>query len=251
MEKDKKAVIISFLLALVCVGILGYIVYFRVYVLKDNKETNKSDENQEVVNKTEEDNGENQEEIKEEVKNELTNEDIMNLYAILANYPEFRVDSVNFDTLGENVKDSAVIKYLNSTCIDTVRIDQNEFLDSYKSIFNHDKLSEDGVCALEDDKYKCEVICDNEFISLINKFETAVRNEDFLIIYEKAAHLEHHDDGNIYVKETVDSFENIFTFQSFDEINMDEISSKLPTYKHIFKLDNNNYYWFSSELVKQ
>ena len=134
MEKDKKAVIISFLLALVCVGILGYIVYFRVYVLKDNKEINKSDENQEVVNKTEEDNGENQEEIKEEVKNELTNEDVMNLYAILANYPEFRVDSVNFDTLGENVKDSAVIKYLNSTCIDTVRIDQNEFLDSYEVI---------------------------------------------------------------------------------------------------------------------
>ena len=247
MEKDRKAIIISLILAAICVGILGYIIYFRVYKIKEEKVNNNEINN--VVNK--EENEDNNEEIIE-TPNELTIDEVMNLYNLISKYPDFRDEFVTYETLTDSVKDQVVIDNLyQGDCMSNMSFTREEFSETYKKIFNQDKINMDGMCLLTDDNYECEFICDDEFKRIVNKYTDYELIDNKLIIYEKAAHLEHHDDGNIYLRENITSNDNIISYANYEEIDIEEILDKLPTFKHTFELNNENYYWLSSELVKQ
>lgn len=247
MEKDKRAIIISLILAAICVGILGYIIYFRVYKIKEEKVNNNEINN--VVNKDE--NDDNNEEIIE-TPNELTIDEVMNLYNLISKYPDFRDEFVTYESLTDSVKDQVVIDNLyQGDCMSNMSFTREEFSETYKKIFNQDKTSVDGMCLLNADNYECELICDDEFKRIINKYINYELIDNKLIVYEKAAHLEHHDDGNIYLRETIIINDNIISYANYEEIDIDKILDKLPTFKHTFELNNENYYWLSSELVKQ
>ena len=98
MEKDNKITIITIILAFICIGILGYIIYFKA------NNTNENVEEKTIV--------EEKNEEKEETKEDLTDYDELakNLYKIIGNNPEFRYEEkTTYETLSENVHDSIVL----------------------------------------------------------------------------------------------------------------------------------------------
>lgn len=250
MEKEKRTVIISLILATICIGILGYIIYFRVYKIKEEKIDNEVNNN-EINNIVNDDKNESNEEIIQE-PNEITLDEVMNLYNLISKYPDFRDEFVTYENLSESVKDQIVIDTLyQGDCMSNLSFSKDEFLENYKRVFKQEKTSTDASCLLNDENYECVLLCDDEFVKIINQYSNYELVDNKLIIYEKAAHLEHHDDGNIYLRETITSNDNITSYADYEEIEIEQILDKLPTFKHTFELNNENYYWLSSELVKQ
>ena len=240
MEKDNKITIITIILAFICIGILGYIIYFKA------NNTNENVEEKTIV--------EEKNEEKEETKEDLTDYDELakNLYKIIGNNPEFRYEEkTTYETLSENVHDSIVLNKLSEKCQESISYLKEEFLNVYKEIFNQEKTSDDGLCKLNDANYECERYCLEFDYRVYSKFEKYEKEEDKIIIYEKAAHLDYFDDGKIYLKENADDELSIASFNSLEELNNSELNYKLPTYKHTFIKGENGYYWVSSELVKQ
>ena len=244
METNKKAIFVPVFLALICIILLGYIIYFKINKLEDNDIPTNNEETKEVGNEIT-----NEEEPEEVI--EITETDVMNLYDLIGNYQKLRSEKVLFTDLYEAIKDQMVLKYLNVTCAETINISKQQFLEAYYAVFNQNKVMDDGICTLNDDTYQCQVLCEDEYVKIIKKFERYEVVDEQIVIYEKAGHLEYHDDGNIYLRSTDDSLDSIRTYAAFAEIKLEEIVSELSTYKHTFKLNENNYYWFSSELIKQ
>ena len=246
MEKDGKITVISIFLALICLGILGYIVYY-----KTNSTIPKPDEkpNKEI--------SETEEKVEEPKESEPTidvEEIAMNLYRIIGTNPEFREeDALDFDSLSESIRDSIVISYLkNETgCEENLSYNKEYFENAYKKIFNQEKLDNDGICLLNNGEYECNYYCNEFGPSIYNKFENYEIVEDGIIIYEKAAHLDYADDGKIYLKKNGSDSESLASFDSLEEIDDSVLKYDLKTYKHVFNKSEDGYYWVSSESVKQ
>ena len=244
MEKSsKKVTVITILLALICVGILGGIVYYKVH---RKEEPNKIEENENIKEKEEE------KEEEPPVVQENYDEVVQKLYAIISNNPEFRDEEVvNIDTLSESIRDSIVLNNLSSTCEATKLVDKALFDSKYKEIFNQEKISEEGLCTLSDNNYECNRYC-SEFPSRIyNKYEKYELTENGIVIYESAAHLDFADDGKVYLKANAIDSAAIASFDTYEDLMDSTVEYKLPTYKHTFIKGDNNYYWVSSESVKQ
>ena len=118
-------------------------------------------------------------------------------------------------------------------------------------MLNKQKISEEGLCTLSDNNYECNRYC-SEFPSRIyNKYEKYELTENGIVIYESAAHLDFADDGKVYLKENAIDSAAIASFDTYEDLMDSTVEYKLPTYKHTFIKGDNNYYWVSSESVKQ
>ena len=244
MEKDNKLTVISIILALICLGILGYIVYFKVNKKVVEPEA-KPPVNQQIATATDEP------EVVEE-KKDLSKETIRKLYAIIGDNPEFRYeDVVTYETLSENVRDSIVLNSLEETCKDTSVYEKEYFLLKYKEIFNVSKESDEGLCKLVDGSYECNRYCSEFGPSVYHEFVKSEIEDGLLVIYETAGHFEYLDDGKIYLKADASDDLAIASFNTIEEFENSSKGYKLPTYKHIFKNNDGKYYWSSSEIVNE
>ena len=248
MEKSSnKTIVISIFLGLVCIAILGLIVYFKINN-KNEQEPVEVPENIETSEQV------LTSETKEEPESKENYEEIVkNLYAIIGTNPEFRyTEIVNFESLSESVRDSIVLNSLNENCIETVSYAKDLFLTKYKEIFNQEKTSDEGLCKLDGANYECSRYCSEFGETIYNQFEKYELVEDSIVIYENAGHLDHADDGKVYLKENAIDSEAIASFETTEDLKNSEVQYKLPIYKHVFnKNDDGNYYWVSSESVKQ
>ncbi len=243
MEKDNKVTLISIILALVCIGILGYFIYFKL-----NKPIVKQPE--EKPEKTEE--KENTSENNEQVEQVNYEEIAKSLYAIIGTNPEFRANEiVTYESLPESVRDMVVLNKLSDKCENLINYDKEQYLSEYKNIFNQDKINEDGLCKVINNVYQCERYCDEFNTRIYNKFSHFETEEDKIIIYETAGHIHYADDSKIYLEEHENDSSAIASFDSIDELMNSTVEYKLPTYKHVFEKGETGYYWVSSELVKQ
>lgn len=245
MEKsNNRVIVVSFLLALVCLGILGGIVYFKINKKTEQKpvETKEEEKANDIV----------EEPVEENKENENYEEIATNLYSIIGKNPEFRyADKVTFDDLSENVRDSIVLNNLNESCQENVTYDKILFETKYKEIFNQEKALDDGFCKLNNGNYECTRYCGEYSETIFNKFEKFENIDNSIIIYEQAGHLDYSDDGKVYLKENELDSASIASFDTLDELKDSSVQYKLPTYKHTFAKGDSNYYWVSSESVKQ
>ena len=247
MEKSSKKVnILSIFLALICIGILCGIVYFKIH----KKEEPKEPETQEKEEPTEPEEPDNT--IEEPELKENNDEIIQKLYSIIGVNPEFRdKELVDLDSLSENVRDNIVLNALTDVCIETVIHDKAIFEAKYKEIFNQDKTLDEGICRLNGANYECSRYCNEFGEKIYSKYEKYELTENSIVIYEKAGHLDYADDGKVYLKENSLDTEAIASFDSLDDLKNSETQYKLPEYKHTFMKNEDNYYWVSSESVKQ
>ena len=247
MEKDssKKVTVASIFLALVCVAILGFIIYYKV-----NNKNEEIPKKEDIVEKEPE-----KEEKKEEEEPVAEKDDDLaqTLYSVIGTNPELRyTELVTYDTLSESIRDSIVMSNLSSTCEDSVTYAKDLFLAKYKEIFNHDKESEEGLCSLNNSNYECNTYCSEFGVKVFNTFKTYEMSGDSITIYEEAGHLDYADDGKVYLKENAIDSTAIASFEKYEDLINSEVQYKLPTYKHIFTKDENGtYHWVSSESVKQ
>ena len=244
-ESNKKVTVISLFLALVCIAILGFIIYFKV-----NKKNEDIKENVETIEKIKTETEETKEEEKEEVQDK---ELINNLYSIIGDNPELREEEpVDYETLSENVRDSIVLNILNDECQETITYDKGIFEAKYKEIYNQDKINDDGLCKLDGANYECTRYCNEFGERIFANFKNSETLDDSIIIYEEAGHIDYADDGKVYLKESAIDSTAIASFETLDDLKNSEVQYKLPMYKHVFaKGEDNNYYWVSSESVKQ
>ncbi len=246
MEKSSsKVTVVSILLALICLGILGGIVYFKLHKKEEVKEpvTNEKENepvNEPVINEPEEEPTDNYENLAKE------------LYAIIGYNPEFRDnEKVTFETLSENVRDNIILNTLSDTCEETKTYDKAIFDAKYKEVFNQEKLNTDGICTVEGTNYECKRYCNEFGEKIFGKYEKYELVEDSIIIYESAGHLDYADDGKVYLKEKALDSTAIASFDTIDDLKDSTVEYKLPQYKHTFAKNGEKYYWVSSESVKQ
>lgn len=240
MEKDNKTTVITMILVLVCLGILGYMVYF-----KTTRKIEKNDEHIEEI----------PEEIEEEKQDESTiNEELIeSLYSIIDANPEFRYgELINYENLSETIRDNIIINRLTTACEEEMAFEKETFLNMYRETFNHEKESEDGFCKLNEDNYECTRYCNQDFNKIVTKYEKYEQENENIIIYEEVGYLDYHDNGQIYLTKNLYDEVFIAIFDSIDELTDDIVDDyELSTYKHTFTKNGDNYYWLSSELVKQ
>ncbi len=246
MEKSSsKVTVVSIILALVCVGILGGIVYFKLHKKEEVKEPVTNEKENEPINEPE---NNEQEEEPEDNYESIAKE----LYAIIGYNPEFRdTEIVKFETLSENVRDSIVLNNLSDTCEETKTVDKAIFDAKYKEIFNQEKTTADGICTVSGTNYECKRYCNEFGEKIFSKYEKYELNEDTIIIYENAGHLDYMDDGKVYLKEKPLDTTAIASFDTIDDLKDSTVEYKLPEYKHTFAKVDEKYYWVSSESVKQ
>ena len=248
MEKSSsKVTVISIILALICLGILGGIIYFKVH--KNDEPKKEKTEEVEKIPEKEKPSEEPEEVVEEREEDKKLAEE---LYLIIGNNPEFRdVEPVNFESLSENVRDEIVLNNLSENCMEETKYNKDIFLNKYKEIFNKEKESEDGYCKLNGNDYECTRYCSEFVEKVFGEFEKYEIVDDNIIIYEKVGHLYYADDGKVYLKESPIDDDAIASFDSVEELKNSEVQYKLPTYKHIFAKSEDKYYWVSSESVKQ
>jgi len=244
MEKDNKLTIITILLALLCLGILGYILYFKA-----NQKPAPVEEKPSVEETTE---IEEPKEEEEPVEENILYETVQDLYKIIGSNPEFRYEeSVTYETLSENVRDSIVINSLDNECKENSTYVKELFESKYKEIFGTEKLLSDGICTLDGGNYQCTKYCSEFGPAIYNKYLKYEILDDLIIIYETAGHFDYHDDGKIYLKENASDELAIASFNSLTEFEASAVEYKLPTYAHTFKKLEDKYYWLMSEKVEQ
>ena len=245
MEKDNKTTIISILLALICLGILGYIVYLKVNQKKvPTEEPNNNDVPVEKEEKPVE------EPTEKEVENKKIDELVKNLYSIIGSNPEFRYESkVTYETLSESVRDSITLKALDTECKETTIYAKEFFESKYKEIFGKEKIDYEGICNLDGGNYECTRYCSEFGPAIYNKYIKYEELDNLIIIYETVGHFDYHDDGKVYLKADASDELAIASFNSLEEFENSSVSYKLPTYAHTFQKNNDNYYWIMSEKV--
>lgn len=242
-KKDIKIAVLSIVLAIICLVILGYIIYVRI-----NSEKIKDKPKEPIINQEDPVIEKPQDEI------QVTDSLVLSLYEMISKFPEFRLYTpVTYETLTEEIKDKIVLIKLqpNFVCTDELIFVKSTFMTAYKNIFNHEKSSNEGICKEKDGNYQCYVECTEEIVRNVNKYINYKVEDEKIIIYEKYGYLDYLDDSIIYLKPSIDDLETIKSYTSIDEIVIGDIEELLPTYKHTFKRENNNYYWVSSEIVKQ
>ncbi len=246
MEKDSKVTIISVLLALICFGILGYIVYLKVNQKNAPVEENKNT----PVEEKEEEKTETPEE-KEEQNKAKTDELVKSLYSIIGSNPEFRYEDVStYETLSESIRDSITLNALDNECKEESIYAKEFFEAKYKEIFGKAKPNDEGICNLNGGNYECTKYCSEFGPAIYNKYIKYEELEDSIVIYENVGHFDYHDDGKIYLKSSASDESAIASFNTMEEFENSSVEYKLPTYKHTFKLEDDKYYWVKSELVE-
>ena len=148
-KKDVKVAVISIILAIICLIILGYIIYIRV----------NSDSKKKIEDKPQEPIIEDKDPVSEEPKKpQITEDEVATLYDIIKDFPEFRsYTTVTYVTLNEELKDRIILNKLRPdfVCTDEILFVKELFLTTYKDIFNNEKASDEGICKLDQTNYEC------------------------------------------------------------------------------------------------
>ncbi len=169
------------------------------------------------------------------------------------------VDNQDYPEFKSGFKKTTVNKSLLSAEIKKIIGNENEKNFQYKSFANWYI-----VCSYKDNEYYCYNIegGDTGYYS-IKKLINVTSNDDEIILYDKYLYIElDNDDGSqISIPFIYTSFDkkNLITKLKDDKLNFENIDSYenqfgegfVPTYKHTFKKDSDeNYYWISTQLDK-
>ena len=159
------------------------------------------------------------------------------------------------------ITDSSDNPLVSTNKCTVTRINKNEFINANKKLFN-DEILDTSVsfspikgknCVVDGESYLCGNIADNSGITgeLESKFtiEKVTKSDDGTVeIYEKGYLVDKrsninnpNDQYDNYYLHSSDSTEYYYELKSADNL----------TFKHTFKSINNNYYYVSTELVKE
>lgn len=190
------------------------------------------------------------------------------LYEYILNNNQYTTDTLSSEYYGSSncsegfITDESEDLYSYSTTCTIKRINKNAFVDADKKLFNDDILDtsvsfspEDGTnCVVSDDSYLCGNVTKNSDVTgdLLSVFEVVKATKDVdgtIVIYEKG----YLNDKRSNVVNSNSKYDNYYLHSSDSKEYYYELkSADNLTFMHIFKTnDGENYYYVSSELVKE
>lgn len=275
-KKSSKGLIITIvILALLLVGVSGYVVYDKFFIEEEVKEEIKNNQTEE----TDKDNNESEEISLVELENysniyNIVNEAIINnemvMHTPLNNQPDYfykndslYVSNMRYDVLMSmaisqlHFRDNNFLNYVDG--MRTYYISNTDLKQSFTKIFGNDlKYYSNDFSSLnceykfekEADRYevKCGDIGNVVASKRENKVVKAIKTKDSIEVYDAVAFI---SIGNRKICKDVEFKDCIATLSETEEFNIDNYIAKLNQYKYIFKLSSDgNYYFYGVELVK-
>ncbi len=190
------------------------------------------------------------------------------LYEYILKNNQYTTDTLSSEYYGSPIclesflTDESEDLYSYSTTCTVKKITKNAFVDADKKLFNDDILDtsvnfspEDGIsCVVSEDSYLCGNVnkISNVTGELLSVFEVVKATKDVdgtITIYEKG----YLNDKRSNVVNSNSKYDNYYLHSSDSKEYYYELkNADNLTFKHVFKTnDGENYYYVSSELVKE
>lgn len=272
-KKSSKGLIITIvILALLLVGVSGYVVYDKFF---SKEEVEKGETKTEQMEKNDINNNATEEISLVELENysniyNIVNEAIINnemvMHTPLNNQPDYfykqdklYVSNMRYDVLMSMAisRDNNLFNYVDG--MRTYYISNTDLKQSFTKIFGNDlkyysndfsSLSCEYKFEKETDRYevKCGDIGNVVASKRENKVVKAIKTKDSIEVYDAVAFISLAEGK---VCKDVEFKNCIATLSETEEFNIDNYIAKLNQYKYIFKLSSDgNYYFYGVELVK-